>query len=180
MFFKANKADVNVAATAAQEAYPAWAAMNAPARGKYLYKVADILESNLGSLAREMTREEGKTVPEATGETMRSINIFRYFAGEGSRMPGHLVPSERDRVFMYAVRRPWGSLLKSTHGISKRHSRLEAGPSAHCRQYRLSETGDRVSLKWLAYCGGLPRSRNPKGRSKFHLRFGCGSRRRVC
>ncbi len=108
VFSKANQADVNVAASAAQEAYPAWAAMNAPARGKYLYKVADILESNLGSLAREMTREEGKTVPEATGETMRSINIFRYFAGEGSRMPGHLVPSERDRVFMYALRRPLG------------------------------------------------------------------------
>ena len=49
-----------------------------------------------------MTREEGKTVPEANGETMRSINIFRYFAGEGARMPGMLVPSERDRVFMYA------------------------------------------------------------------------------
>lgn len=108
VFSKANQADVNVASTAAQAAYPAWAAMNAPARGKFLYKVADILENNLASLAREMTREEGKTLPEATGETMRSINIFRYFAGEGSRMPGHLVPSERDRVFMYAVRRPLG------------------------------------------------------------------------
>ena len=108
VFSKANQADVNVAASAAHAAYPAWAAMNAPARGKFLYKVADILESNLASLARDMTREEGKTLPEATGETMRSINIFRYFAGEGSRMPGHLVPSERDRVFMYAVRRPLG------------------------------------------------------------------------
>ena len=79
-----------------------------PARGAYLYKVADILEGNLDSLATEMTREEGKTVPEAKGETMRSINIFRYFAGEGSRIPGIQVPSERDRVFMYAVRRPLG------------------------------------------------------------------------
>ena len=108
VFCKGNRADVAAAAAAAQEAYPSWAAMNAPQRGKYLFKVADILESNLDSLAREMTREEGKTLPEAAGETMRSVNIFRYFAAEGSRMPGMLVPSERDRVFMYSVRRPLG------------------------------------------------------------------------
>ena len=108
IFCKANQADVNVAAQAAKDAFPAWAAMTGPARGAYLYKVADLLERNLDSLAREMTREEGKTFPEAKGETMRSINIFRYFAGEGSRIPGIQVPSERDRGFMYAVRRPLG------------------------------------------------------------------------
>ncbi len=108
VFCKGNRADVQAAAAAAQEAYPSWAAMNAPQRARYLFKVADILENNLDSLAREMTREEGKTLPEAAGETMRSVNIFRYFAGEGARMPGMLVPSERDRVFMYSVRRPLG------------------------------------------------------------------------
>ncbi len=108
VFCKGSRADVAAAAAAAQEAYPSWAAMNAPQRAKYLFKVADILESNLASLAREMTREEGKTLPEAAGETMRSVNIFRYFAGEGARMPGMLVPSERDRVFMYSLRRPLG------------------------------------------------------------------------
>jgi aldehyde dehydrogenase (NAD+) len=55
-----------------------------------------------------MTREEGKTLPEAKGEVRRAINIFRYFAGEGSRMPGHLVPSERDRVNMLEIRKPIG------------------------------------------------------------------------
>jgi aldehyde dehydrogenase (NAD+) len=82
--------------------------MTGPARGKFLYKVADLLESKLDQLGEEMTREEGKTLPEAKGETMRSINIFRYFAGEGSRMAGVLAPSERDRVFMYAIRKPVG------------------------------------------------------------------------
>ncbi len=50
-----------------------------------------------------MTREEGKTLPEAKGEVRRAINIFRYFGGEGSRLPGMLVPSERDRVHMFAL-----------------------------------------------------------------------------
>lgn len=108
LFAKATADDVGRAAAAAQAAFKGWAALQAPARGAYLFKVADILESNLDSLAREMTREEGKTVPEAKGETMRSINIFRYFGGEGSRIPGMLVPSERPRVFMFAQRKPIG------------------------------------------------------------------------
>ena len=108
VFAKGSAADITKAADAADAAFPAWSGMNPPARAKFLFKVADILESRLGELAREMTREEGKTVPEATGETMRSINIFRYFAGEGARMPGMLVPSERDRVFMYSIRKPLG------------------------------------------------------------------------
>ncbi len=55
-----------------------------------------------------MTREEGKTLPEARGEVRRSINILKFFAGEGVRMPGLLAPSERERVFTFAVRRPLG------------------------------------------------------------------------
>ena len=47
MFCKANQADVNVAAEAAQQAFPAWAALPGPVRGSYLFKVADILERNL-------------------------------------------------------------------------------------------------------------------------------------
>jgi aldehyde dehydrogenase (NAD+) len=55
-----------------------------------------------------MTREEGKTLPESRGEVRRAINIFRYFGGEGARLPGILVPSERDRVHMFSFRKPLG------------------------------------------------------------------------
>jgi aldehyde dehydrogenase (NAD+) len=82
--------------------------MPAPARGNLLFKVADILEKKFDQLGAEMTREEGKTLPEAKGEVRRAINIFRYFGGEGSRMPGMVVPSERDRVHMFAIRKPIG------------------------------------------------------------------------
>ena len=107
-FVKGGAADVHAAAEAAAGALPAWSTMAGPARGNLLYKTADILDRNFESIAAEMTREEGKTLPEAKGEVRRSINIFRYFAGEGSRMPGMLVPSERDRVHMFALRKPIG------------------------------------------------------------------------
>jgi aldehyde dehydrogenase (NAD+) len=108
LFVKGTEQDVNAAADAAAAALPAWSSLPGPGRGNYLFKVADILERNFDSISADMTREEGKTLPEAKGEVRRSINIFRYFAGEGSRMNGLLVPSERDRVHMFAIRKPLG------------------------------------------------------------------------
>ena len=88
--------------------FPAGPACPVPRAATILFKVADILDRKFDQLGAEMTREEGKTLPEAKGEVRRAINIFRYFAGEGSRMPGMLVPSERDRVHMFALRKPIG------------------------------------------------------------------------
>jgi aldehyde dehydrogenase (NAD+) len=108
VFTKGSAAEVDRAAAAAESALPGWAGMPAPARGNILYAAADILDRRFEQIAAEMTREEGKTFPEAKGEVRRTINIFRYFAGEGSRMPGTTVPSERDRVHMFSFRRPIG------------------------------------------------------------------------
>jgi acyl-CoA reductase-like NAD-dependent aldehyde dehydrogenase len=100
--------DIEQSAAAAAAALPGWAGMSAPARGAILFKAADLLEKRFEQISAEMTREEGKTLPESKGEVRRSINIFRYFAGEGSRLNGMLVPSERDRVHMFALRKPIG------------------------------------------------------------------------
>ena len=108
LFSKGSATDVADAAAAASAAFPAWSAMPAPARGNLLFKAADILDRKFDQLGADMTREEGKTLPEAKGEVRRAINILRYFGGEGSRMPGMVVPSERDRVHMFAIRKPLG------------------------------------------------------------------------
>jgi aldehyde dehydrogenase (NAD+) len=108
LFSKGSAADVEAAAAAAAAALPGWASMPAPARGNILYKAADILEKKFDQLGAEMTREEGKTLPEAKGEVRRAINIFRYFGGEGSRLDGVMVPSERERVHVFAIRKPIG------------------------------------------------------------------------
>jgi acyl-CoA reductase-like NAD-dependent aldehyde dehydrogenase len=108
LFAKGSASDIHEAATAAAKALPQWSALPAPARGNLLFKVAEILDRKFDQIAAEMTREEGKTLPESKGEVRRSINIFRYFGGEGSRLPGLLVPSERERVHMFAIRKPIG------------------------------------------------------------------------
>lgn len=107
-FVRGSAEDIAAAADAAARALDGWAGMNAPARGNILFKAADILDRCFEQIAAEMTREEGKTLPEARGEVRRSINIFRYFAGEGARLGGMLAPSERDRVHTFAIRKPLG------------------------------------------------------------------------
>jgi len=107
--FQASAAeDVIEACDTAAKAQPAWAALPAPRRGEYLFKAAEILESRLAQLGEDMTREEGKTLPEGKAEVKRAINIFRYFGGEGARQFSYQIPSERENVFSYTMRKPLG------------------------------------------------------------------------
>jgi alpha-ketoglutaric semialdehyde dehydrogenase len=108
LFTRGTARDIADAAAAAAAALPAWANLNGPARGAILFKAAEILDRRFDQIAADMTLEEGKTLPEAKGEVRRTINIFRYFGGEGSRLAGLLAPSERDRVHMFALRKPIG------------------------------------------------------------------------
>src|SRR5262249_27721694 len=105
---KGSADDVNAAADSAAAAFAAWSSMPAPARGAILFKAADLLDKQFDQLGEDMTREEGKPLPEAKGEVRRSINIFRYFGGEGARLNGLMVPSERDRVHTFAIRKALG------------------------------------------------------------------------
>jgi alpha-ketoglutaric semialdehyde dehydrogenase len=100
--------DAQAACEAAAKAQPAWAAAPAPRRGEFLFKSAELLESRLQKVSEEMTREEGKTLPEAKGEVKRAINILRYFGGEGARQFSYQIPSEREKVFCYTLRKPLG------------------------------------------------------------------------
>ena len=108
VFPSATAGDAAQAAAAAAEAFPAWRATPAPARGAILFKAAELLTERLDDVARTLTREEGKTLPEARGEVGRTINILRYYGGEGARLYGRVIPSERDRVFMHTLRSPLG------------------------------------------------------------------------
>ncbi len=75
LFVKGTPSDVDAAAEAASQALAGWSKLPGPSRGAYLFKVAEILDRKFDDIAADMTREEGKTLPEAKGEVRRSINI---------------------------------------------------------------------------------------------------------
>jgi aldehyde dehydrogenase (NAD+) len=81
------------AVAAAVEAQKAWAAMPSPARGTILLDAADLLRQRQKDVARDLTREEGKTLAEAMGEVRRAIDVLRYFGSQGWRLGGDVLPS---------------------------------------------------------------------------------------
>jgi len=101
-------ADVDAALSAADEAQPQWAAMPAPARGEILNRASEILASRIDQVARDLTREEGKTLGEARGETQRAIDVLRYYGGEGWRLGGQVIPSNMTGTMIYTRREPIG------------------------------------------------------------------------
>ncbi len=100
--------DLDLAVQAATEAQKKWKKLSGAERGNYLFKVADKLEANIDDIAETMTREMGKTLPEAKGETARGVAILRYYAGEGMRKEGDVIPSTDSSALMFSKRVPLG------------------------------------------------------------------------
>lgn len=105
---ESGREDALAAIRAAEEALPAWRAMSAPARGKILFKAAQILEARAEEVGRDLTREEGKTLPEGKGETLRAVELLEWYAGEARRLTGETYPSGQPNTFLYTVKEPLG------------------------------------------------------------------------
>ncbi len=107
-FASANADDVALAVDAAKRAYPGWRATPMVQRGNILFKAANLLEARLDEVAQAMTREEGKTLVEARGETARGVAILRYYAGEASQPEGEVYPTALPNRMLYTRREPIG------------------------------------------------------------------------
>jgi alpha-ketoglutaric semialdehyde dehydrogenase len=107
-FARSREADIDRAATAAAEAYPGWMATPAPERADYLLRLALLLEGRKEEVARVMTREMGKTLPEARADVQEGIDFAHYMSGEGRRFFGETMPSELRNKFYMTVRHPIG------------------------------------------------------------------------
>jgi len=108
VFKGASRKDAQDALAAAQKALPAWKAIPAPARARYIDKVIKLARAKKAEIARVMTIEEGKILPEALGEMEKGINLLEWFAGEGMRFMGDSAPSELPKNFLYTKREPLG------------------------------------------------------------------------
>ncbi len=103
-----NTNEVDEAVKAAKTAAKAWRKLSGTTRGDYLRKTADILEQRLDDVAETMTREMGKTLVEAKGETLRAIEALRYYSSEGVRAIGEVIPSNEEGAVLFTSRVPLG------------------------------------------------------------------------
>jgi acyl-CoA reductase-like NAD-dependent aldehyde dehydrogenase len=107
-FQQGTKADVAMAIKAAETALPMWKRTPAPKRGEILYAFGALMAQHKERLARAMTREMGKILPEARGDVQEGIDIAYLMAGEGRRMFGETTPSELPDKWAMSIRQPIG------------------------------------------------------------------------
>ena len=100
--------DATQAIAAATAAFSAWAATTPPARGRILSKTSQLIEARKAELAEILTREEGKTLAEATGEVQRAADIFRFFGGLSYTLGGTTIPHDLPGNLLFTRREPLG------------------------------------------------------------------------
>jgi len=107
-YARATAADAAAAIGAAKAAFPAWSRSAPLERHAVLRKAADEIVARKEKLGRLLAREEGKSLPESIGETIRAAQIFDFFAGECLRLTGEMVPSVRPGVGVEITREAVG------------------------------------------------------------------------
>lgn len=107
-YARASTEDAKNAIAAAKVAFPAWSRSGILERHAILKKTADEIIARKDELGTLLAREEGKTLPEAIGETIRAGQIFEFFAGECLRLAGEVLPSVRPNIGVEITREPVG------------------------------------------------------------------------
>ncbi|WP_438752563.1 aldehyde dehydrogenase family protein [Pararhizobium sp. O133] len=108
LYASASADDAKTAIAAAKQAFPAWSRSGILERHAILKKTSDEILARKDELGRLLAREEGKTLPEAIGETIRAAQIFDFFAGEALRLAGEVLPSVRPNIGVEITREPIG------------------------------------------------------------------------
>lgn len=103
-----NRDDARAAVEAAANAFAEWSGKTAYERAAVLKKTADLIWGGLNELAEITTRESGKPFREAKGEWYQAGEIFEWFAEEGKRAYGRIIPSRNPRNRLMTIKQPIG------------------------------------------------------------------------
>jgi succinate-semialdehyde dehydrogenase/glutarate-semialdehyde dehydrogenase len=102
------RAEADQAIEAAARALPAWRAASAYDRAKVLKATAELVRARADAIARALTQEQGKPLAEARAEVMHTADTFEWFAEEGKRSYGRLIPPTNVAKRHYAIKHAVG------------------------------------------------------------------------
>jgi len=105
-----DKQDVERAVVAAKRALdnPAWRDMTQTARGKLLFKLADLIEQHAGRLGELETQDSGKLLAETATQTKYVADYYRYYAGLADKLEGAVLPIDKPDMHVFTKRMPIG------------------------------------------------------------------------
>src|SRR5262245_18667967 len=92
------------AINAANKAAPGWRALTAYDRGKIIKKTAELMRERVEAIGRTLTQEQGKPLAEAKTEVLHAADTFEWFAEEGKRTYGRIIPPANVQKRYYAIK----------------------------------------------------------------------------
>lgn len=107
-------ADLDRALAAAQKGFEAWRDVPAIERGRIMRRAAGLMRERADGIAAVLTQENGKPLAEAKIETMAAADIIEWFADEGMRVYGRIVPSRNPAVRQLVIKDPVGPVAAFT------------------------------------------------------------------
>jgi succinate-semialdehyde dehydrogenase/glutarate-semialdehyde dehydrogenase len=107
-------AETRRAIEAAENALPAWRALTAGARAKLLRKLYDLMIEHQASLGELLTREQGKPLAEGIGEIAYGASFVEWFAEEGKRAYGEVIPGHAGDRRLVVLKQPVGVVAAIT------------------------------------------------------------------
>ncbi len=99
---------------AAEKAWPAWRSKTAKERANILRKWYDLMMANQDDLAVILTMEQGKPLAEAKGEIVYGASFIEWFAEEGKRIYGDVIPQHQPDKRIVVIKQPIGVVAAIT------------------------------------------------------------------
>jgi len=104
----ADAAEIAAAIANAAAAQPGWAATNPQRRARVLMKFLDLINQNMEPLAKLLSSEHGKTVPDAKGDIQRGVEVLEFAIGIPHLLKGEYSESAGTGIDVYSLRQPLG------------------------------------------------------------------------
>jgi succinate-semialdehyde dehydrogenase/glutarate-semialdehyde dehydrogenase len=109
-----SRGEIAQAVAAAEAAWPAWRGLTALERGNFLKRWEQLIRENLEELAVILTSEQGKPLAEARGEITVGCSYIGWYAEEGRRAYGEIIPPNAPGRRMLTIRQPVGVVAAIT------------------------------------------------------------------
>ncbi len=110
----AGKADLDRALAAADKGFKQWRKISPYDRSKTMRKAAELMRARSDEIAKLMTAEQGKPLGQAKMEAMLAGDIIEWFAEEGRRAYGRIIPARGDGIYQLAIKEPVGPVAAFT------------------------------------------------------------------
>lgn len=110
----AEKADLDRALAAVEKGFQIWRKTSAFDRSKIMRKAADLLRARAETIAPLLTMEQGKPLIEAKGEALAGADVIDWFAEEGRRAYGRVIPARAAGIYQLVVKEPVGPVAAFT------------------------------------------------------------------